>query len=232
MSTDDDKGFLARWSRLKRSAPKEPTAAREPISTTRPAVDTSDPSTEPSFDVTKLPRIEDLTPSSDIAAFLQKGVPEELKRLALRRIWSLDPAIRDFIEVAENQYDWNAIGGVPGFGEIAPGTDIAALLRQAIGQTPEPAVAGAAIPDTVEVGADDTAQAHTDIAASQQDEPAEDSPDVRHDDALDAAQLDGGEATTSGPNSTEQPQPSPRAPGPPRARHGGALPSFAADKRG
>ena len=230
MSAEDDKGFLARWSRLKRSDPEKPEG--KPGSPARSTAEAPDAAKEPAFDVSTLPKIEDLTPSSDIAAFLQKGVPEELKRLALRRIWSLDPAIRDFIEVAENQYDWNAIGGVPGFGEITPGTDIAALLRQAIGQTPEPVVGGAAIPDTVEVGAADTAQAHTDIAASQQEKSAGESADVPHDDALDAAHQDGSEPPASCPNVTEELRSSPHAPLSPRTRHGGALPSLADDKLG
>lgn len=80
-----------------------------------------------------LPAIEDLTADSDITGFLRKGVSEDLKRLALRRMWSLDPQIRDFIEVAENQYDWNAVDGVPGFGALDSGTDVQALLAQATG---------------------------------------------------------------------------------------------------
>ena len=233
MSADEDSGnFLARWSRLKRSDATKPDRLPEPASTVRPTVDTRDASTEPPVDITKLPKIEDLTPSSDIAAFLQKGVPEELKRLALRRIWSLDPAIRNFIEVAENQYDWNAVGGVPGFGEMTPGTDIAALLRQAIGQTPEPLVAECSTAELVDAaaGADNPAQSHAKIAASQQDKPAGDSADAPPDDARHDARVEGVEPPDTPPINTERLQPSPPANPTPRARHGGALPSFADDK--
>ncbi len=232
MSTDDDQHFLARWSRLKRSAPNETTVQHELPTATRPTVDSTSPPTEPPFDVTKLPKIDDLTASSDIAAFLQKGVPEELKRLAMKRIWSLDPAIRDFIEVAENQYDWNAVGGVPGFGEMTPGTDIAALLRQAIGQTPEPLVAECSTAELVDAaaGADDPAQSHAKIAASQQDKLVGDSADAPPDDARHDARVEGGEPPDTPPIKTERLQPSPRANPTPRARHGGALPSFADDK--
>ncbi|TIU06806.1 MAG: DUF3306 domain-containing protein, partial [Mesorhizobium sp.] len=51
-----------------------------------------------------LPRVEDLTAESDLSAFLRKGVPKMLKRAALRRMWSLDPAIRDHIGPSE--YAW------------------------------------------------------------------------------------------------------------------------------
>jgi hypothetical protein len=127
--------FLARWSRQKRLA-GEPKP--EPAPRVEPA--------EPEVDLSKLPKIEDLTADSDITAFLQKGVPVALQRLALRRMWSLDPAIRDFIEVAENQWDFNAVGGVAGlFEEIAPDTDLTAWLAQAApsllpgDNTPQPA---------------------------------------------------------------------------------------------
>ena len=115
-----DEPFFSRWSRQKLT---EPQSASEP---------TSPPVSEPELDVSKLPKVEDLTAESDIAAFMQKGVPEALQQLALRRMWSLDPSIRDFVEVAENQWDFNAVGGVYGlFQEIEPGTDVSVWLAQA-----------------------------------------------------------------------------------------------------
>lgn len=135
MSTDRDESFLARWSRRKRSG--EPDADAKLDVQAKAGDAKPEAATEPAFDIAKLPRIEDLTPASDFAQFLQKGVPDDLKRLALRRAWSLDPAIRDFVEVAENQYDWNVVGGVPGFGDLDAGTDLKALLLQATGQLPE-----------------------------------------------------------------------------------------------
>ena len=38
--------------------------------------------------------------------------------------------------MAENQWNWNVPGGAPGYGPLEPGTDIAALLAQAIGAVP------------------------------------------------------------------------------------------------
>jgi hypothetical protein len=54
-----------------------------------------------------LPRLEDLTPESDLSAFLRKGVPEALKLAALRRMRSLDPAIRDYVGPADYRCDFN-----------------------------------------------------------------------------------------------------------------------------
>ena len=232
MSTDDDSGnFLARWSRLKRLDPNKPERTPDPASTARPAIDTPDAAAEPPFDITKLPKIEDLTASSDIAAFLRKGVPEELKRLAMRRIWSLDPAIRDFIEVAENQYDWNAVDGVPGFGEIGQGTDIQKLLQQALGQVPDPSPPDLLAEDTGVV-ADDAAnarQTNTENAALQHnpseavEPPATDTADTEAPAASPTQPVAGARS----PTETDARQASSTALQGPRRRHGGALPSLA-----
>lgn len=124
MSNDQlDESFLTRWARQKQDAARPKTAPMPPPEAAAP---------EPEVDLTKLPRIEDLTVDSDITGFLRKGVPEALQKLALRRMWALDPAIRDFVEVAENQWDFNAPGGIPGlFQDLAEGTDISVWLAQA-----------------------------------------------------------------------------------------------------
>jgi hypothetical protein len=54
-----------------------------------------------------------------------KGVPEALRRQALRALWSADPAIRDFVSPAlDYAYDYNAPGGAPGYGPLTD-SDIA-----------------------------------------------------------------------------------------------------------
>jgi Protein of unknown function (DUF3306) len=124
----DDETFAARWARRKLEAKRsKPAGASGSGSASAPAV-----SSTPEDD-TPLPSLDDITPEGDVAAFLQKRVPEQLRRLALRKAWTSDPAISRFIEVAENQYDWNAIDGVPGFGPMDPSWNIDALLAQATG---------------------------------------------------------------------------------------------------
>jgi hypothetical protein len=138
-------GFLSRWSRRKQAiargeAPAEPA----PPETGAPpaAVPEAAPASEPAaeeepFDIASLPSIESLTAESDITAFLARGVPQILKRQALRRIWSLDTGIRDFVGPADYAWDFNAPDGVPGFSLDLPG-DVKKLLAQAIGAPPEP----------------------------------------------------------------------------------------------
>ncbi|MFN7306512.1 MAG: DUF3306 domain-containing protein, partial [Acetobacteraceae bacterium] len=95
---------------------------------------------EDEFDLTSLPPIESLTTESDFKAFLHRKVPLELRSAALRRAWSLDPAIRDFIGPADYAWDFNAPDGVPGFA-LDLGGDAMKLLSHALGldaPTPKP----------------------------------------------------------------------------------------------
>lgn len=136
---DDEEPFLSRWSRMKRRAgsTSEPAPAKavEPTSPPQQAATSPDPATataepatadqadaQPPLDLEKLPRVEELTAESDIAAFLDSRVPAALRNAALARIWTLDPTIRDFIEVAENQWNWNVPGGAPFYEMIEEGS--------------------------------------------------------------------------------------------------------------
>lgn len=151
-------GFLSRWSRLKQArrdeaapAPVEspappvvPQVAALPHGATQvdPASAISAPAAkdEPEIDLASLPKIEELTTESDLALFLRKGVPEALKNAALRRFWSIDPTIRDFIGPADYAWDWNVPGGAPGYAEtIAHGPDVEALADRILGIGREPA---------------------------------------------------------------------------------------------
>src|SRR4030081_2910571 len=136
MSNDDqgdDKNFLARWSQRKREAKqpdREPPAAEAEV----PSAPVAESDAPPEFDLSRLPKLEDLTATTDITGFLGKGVPEHLRNAALRKSWALDPAIRNYVNPAlEYAYDWNTPGGVPGSSEIGAGTDIARLVSQIMG---------------------------------------------------------------------------------------------------
>jgi hypothetical protein len=76
------------------------------------------PPTQSSFDTASLPPVGSITAGSDIRPFLSATVPVDLTRAALRRVWFVDPAIRD-VGPSENSWDFNAADGVPGFGSMA-----------------------------------------------------------------------------------------------------------------
>jgi hypothetical protein len=129
----DDKGFLSRWSQRKQEAkqPERDAPAAEADVASEPVASSA---AEPEFDLSSLPKLEDLTETTDITVFLRKGVPEHLRNAALRKSWALDPAIRNYVNPAlDYAYDWNTPGGVPGNGEIGPGVDIARMVSQIMG---------------------------------------------------------------------------------------------------
>jgi hypothetical protein len=96
------------------------------------------PATQSVFDAANLPPIESIGAGSDIRPFLAPGVPADLTRAALRRAWSADPTIRDFIGLSENSWDFNGPDAVPGFGSQT--TDDAGRL---LARVPEKVLGGA-----------------------------------------------------------------------------------------
>src|SRR6184192_71154 len=121
-----DEEFLARWSRRKHEAravvdappepPPPPEQAEAPPNSPPPAAAAHPKDVE--VDLSSLPSIESITGTTDITAFLRRGIPPELSRAALRRAWCADPAIRDFIGLAENAWDFNDPNAMPGFGPL------------------------------------------------------------------------------------------------------------------
>jgi Protein of unknown function (DUF3306) len=138
-------GFLARWSQRKRAVAVEPPADEASRAVEAAEVDTP---AEEDFDISQLPSIDTITGESDVVAFLQKGVPEALKNAALRRVWTLDPILKDYIGPVDYGWDYNDPAGVPGFGPLNPDLDLAAMSRQIFGEkTPEEIAAETAAPE-------------------------------------------------------------------------------------
>jgi Protein of unknown function (DUF3306) len=138
--------FVSRWARLKRNAapPRATEDSTTPLSTpdvsagsaeaaiSQPRDDVA--TTEEALDLAGLPSIDAITADTDISGFLQSRVPAELTRAALRQAWTRDPAIRDFIGIAENQWDFNDPNAIPGFGPSQAQDRASALLAQALGE--------------------------------------------------------------------------------------------------
>ncbi|WFU26929.1 DUF3306 domain-containing protein [Bradyrhizobium sp. CB1717] len=127
--------FLARWSRLKHeakaNAAQPDPAMHDDMQSTPPPATKDD---EAEFDLSSLPSIDTITSATDIKAFLRKGIPQELTRAALRRAWSADPAIRDFVGLAENAWDFNDPSAMPGFGPLdCSEAELAAFVDRIIG---------------------------------------------------------------------------------------------------
>jgi len=146
----DETAFLSRWSRLKRrtqvvATPETPSVEAvkaEPSEVVDdPAGLTNErdlaaaaPGPAPGEDMLELPPIETLMSASDFRPFMRPGVPDALRLAALRRLWALDPAIRDFVSPAlDYAWDWNAPGGVPGAGPLLDSDDVQRLAARIFG---------------------------------------------------------------------------------------------------
>jgi hypothetical protein len=152
----DPDNFIARWSRRKRAAAEQ---ADEKTSNEKASDESKPPATsaaaaesarsseearaaravpEPSelpFDLAKLPSIESITAESDIRAFLAPGVPPDLTRAALRRAWSADPKIRDFVGLADYDWDFNTPGAIAGFGPLEMTDELRRQVAQMVGRS-------------------------------------------------------------------------------------------------
>jgi hypothetical protein len=118
--------WFSRWSRLKRDPASQKTSVEEPR-LAEPTPQAHLPAT-PVVDPTNLPPIDSIVADSDIRQFLQAGVPAELTRAALRAAWTADPDIRGFIGIADNQWDFNSEGAIPGFGALTAADYESSLL--------------------------------------------------------------------------------------------------------
>jgi hypothetical protein len=131
-----NESFLARWARRKHAAatnapdkPKPEDAGGEASSAETALAAPQEGEGRALVDPESLPPIEMLGAGSDVRPFLADGVPADLTRAALRHAWSADPAIRDFIGLSENSWDFNGPGGIPGFGALTV-EDARRLLTQ------------------------------------------------------------------------------------------------------
>jgi hypothetical protein len=233
MSTD----FIARWSRRKRGVDPSPVPPLDPQAQSLAApgaearegsdqpVDPVDDSTEAegaaipaaltAEDLADLPDPEELTAASDITGFLRSGVPAALRNRALRRMWSIDPDIRDAIgDARDYAWDWNIPGGMPVSGPIPASIDVDKMVRgifgtdrvqEEIGPDPE------APPGEIQQPADNPVE-----------EPVAPSAE-RPDPLLVAAETPGAEAAGVDPDPSKDTPPA--APQARPLRHGGALPS-------
>ena len=227
----DDDTFLKRWSRKKRleadatvehgtGSTGEATAAaskvRQGLADGTSGGVQDAPASEP-LDLSSLPTIDDLTSASDIKAFLDPRVPAALRDAALQRAWTLDPAIRNFIEVAENQWDWNTPGGAPGYEPLEDAKLVAQLLDHAVG-----AIMGPRCDDAPILSSDVSSlspAAFVDVAVHKTQHAVIE--DAKTPDIAAAGSSSVAEDRDAVPHNADDGNP---VSGPLRRRHGGALP--------
>jgi hypothetical protein len=220
----DPENFLSRWSRRKLDTEQEASPSARPAEASAkaesgdPESDKTEPQTtesaaldsrlrgnernsdfddgkEPEFDLSTLPSLDSITAETDVRVFLQKGIPADLTRAALRRAWTADPNIRDFMEVAENQWDFATGSDIPGFGPMRATDDIRQMLADIFGDGPKPPTeAEAKTADKVEPPAESVQSdiadraaeppEEQDIAALPKDQPAPEEAPVAPEDSV------------------------------------------------
>jgi Protein of unknown function (DUF3306) len=191
--------FLDRWSSRKQQAKAAPVAP-EPASMPQPVEDAP-------FDLSLLPKLEDLTGESDLSVFLQKGVPESIKNAAMRRVWALDSGIANYLGPVDYAWDFNDPAGIPGFGPLGAEVDVAGMLKQVMGEREPPTEAlGAPEPAALEAVPEPTA------SVRRHDKPVLLPPDHAE--------------MVLAPQTAQDREPDAETAAPPlRKRHGGAVPS-------
>src|SRR6202795_4413435 len=124
--------FIQRWARLKRASDSAGEKAASSSVETAAAPPQAEGAPDRPFDPASLPSLEQIVADTDIGAFLRSGVPAELTVAALRRAWVSDPVIRDFIGIAENQWDFTNPTTIPGFGLLHETGDKLSLVAQTV----------------------------------------------------------------------------------------------------
>jgi hypothetical protein len=197
----DPKDFLTRWSRRKLESAEEadgatsvPQASSESAGAgAAPAPADATPASD--FNPATLPSIESIGAGSDIRAFLQRGVPAGITRAALRRAWAADPAIRDFIGLSENAWDFNAPDSMPGFGPLEL-EDVRRLAAQLLG---EPGAAESPDPEPSPLAQSASVQGKSEVTAAsdmRDPEPPVATPNQVHD--LEELEVDRGKTPSEG----------------------------------
>jgi len=108
MSSNEGDSVLSRWSRRKLEAKQEPVRV-EQVSTSEAGVSPLEPIAEeveaPPLTDADMPDIESLTEDSDFSGFMSSGVSDELRNLALRKLFRAPVFnIRDGLDEYDEDY--------------------------------------------------------------------------------------------------------------------------------
>lgn len=180
VNREGEESFLSRWSQRKRAAEaeaEEKDAGKPRSAETAAAVGEPGGAAEPDdgrIDPAELPDIDSLDADSDFTVFLKDGVPDALRRRALRKLWRLDPVFGHLDGLNDYDLDYtNAATVVEGLKTVYQvgkgmvlgeeeerGEGATAPPESAGGETPSkgnPRAAGAKVPETTQSGPAGTA---------------------------------------------------------------------------
>ncbi len=112
MTKQDEDGFLERWSRRKRGEAADGDPGTEAAEAPPPLseADTAESDAGDPEVIAKLPDLDSLTEDTDFTAFFQDGVPEAIRRQALRKLWRLNPVFANLDGLNDYDEDYSALG--------------------------------------------------------------------------------------------------------------------------
>jgi hypothetical protein len=152
---DDD--FLARWSRRKAAARRGETAGIGPAAAgeareAEPDLATVEGDAELPKAAPELPDIATLDGSSDYRPFLQAGVPKELRREALRKLWRTNPIINSLDGLDDHYITHDFTDGATVVADLRTayrvGKGMLGAVEEPTAAPPDPPVAGTEPPAT------------------------------------------------------------------------------------
>lgn len=168
-----DESFLSRWSRLKRkeaeppqpaplATPLAPHESAPPPAVAEPAGPPAEASEPPEDGALKdLPPVESLTAESDFTPFMRAGVPEDLHRQALRKLWTSDPVFANDDGLKDYADDYTGLFSGSGIVKTAyrVGKGFLEAAEEAAERAEEAAAPGAATPqDEASIAAGETSE--------------------------------------------------------------------------
>ncbi len=171
--------FLERWARRKEAQRQKPPAEPDSAAAEGPGEGEAGGDAEAPLRVEDLPDIETLDESSDFTVFLKEGVPQSLRRRALRKLYRLNPIFANLDGLAEYDEDYHTVidlpGGVKTLFQAGKG------MVQPEAETPQEAAEDvSASAETAEPADEEVApEAEPEVAASLPEDAAEPLPEVQ-----------------------------------------------------
>lgn len=167
-----DEPFLKRWSRLKTGEDAgEPEAAGDGAEADGEA---------PAIDPADLPDIDSLDKDSDYTPFMQEGVPDELRQLALRKLFASNPVFSVLDGLNDYDDDYSTLG----------------IVDQTVRTAYKAGRGFIEDEDLVQIDGEDETEDVEDLDEGDAEAPAEIAEAEAPDDAIDASE-DGGRVETS-----------------------------------
>lgn len=128
--------FLERWSKLKRETAAKEGSGEDGAQNASPPLQLTAEHIQDLIE--SLPDLATLSNESDFSVFMQAWVPEDLRRDALRRLWTVDKSVLEHVPLADYALDYNTPGAAPGYGPIVTTAEMVADVARMMGKAAFP----------------------------------------------------------------------------------------------